>query len=123
MPLAVAAKTHALDPLTVDAAAARAALADAEFLRDRLQIALPRLQARQREVAAAERYTEWTLEYDEAAAEQRALAAALTELYPPFERMIVDLLLRIEQADNRMAHLSHYKPNRADGQPYSDQRW
>ena len=101
MPLAVAAKTHALDPLTVDAAAARAALADAEFLRDRLQTALPKLQARQREVAAAERYRKWATEHDEAAAEQRALAQELTELYPPFEAKIVDLLLRIEKADIR----------------------
>jgi len=44
---------------------------------------------------------EWAAKYDEIAAEQRALAQELTELYPPFEAKIVDLLLRIEKADIR----------------------
>ena len=82
---AVEARSHALDPMVVDPTAARAAMNDAEFTRDRLQTALPQLQARQREVGAAERYKKWAAEYDEVAAEQTALAQELTELYPPFE--------------------------------------
>ena len=107
-----AARNHALDPMVVDPTAARAAMNDAEFTRDRLQTALPQLQARQREVGAAECYRKWAAEYDEVAAEQTALAQELTELYPPFERMIVDLLLRIEKIDNRASHLDYYKPQR-----------
>ena len=120
---AVEARNHALDPMVVDPTEARAAMNDAEFTRDRLQTALPQLQARQREVGAAERYRKWAAEYDEVAAEQTALAQELTELYPPFERMIVDLLLRIEKIDNRASHLNYYKPRRVDGQPYDDNRW
>jgi hypothetical protein len=116
------ARTRALDPLTVDATAACAAMNDAEFTRDRLQTALPQLQARQREVAAAERYRKWATEHDEAAAEQRALAQELTELYPPFEAKIVDLLLRIEKADNRAIHLDFYKPKDANYRAYDDGR-
>jgi hypothetical protein len=73
-----AARNHALDPMVVDPTAARAAMNDAEFTRDRLQTALPQLQARLREVGAAERYRTWAAEYDEVAAEQTALAQELT---------------------------------------------
>jgi hypothetical protein len=92
---------------------------DAEFARDRLQNALPRLQARQREAAAAERYEAWVLQYDEVVAEQRALAAELAALYPPFEVKIVDLLSRAQKADNRASHLSFTKPSLT----YDDGRW
>jgi hypothetical protein len=119
---AVEARNHALDPTVTDPSA-RTALTDAEFTRDRLQTALPQLQARLGEVGAAERYRTWAAEYDEVAAEQTALAQELTELYPPFERAIVDLLLRIEKIDNRASHLDYYKPQRVDGQPYDDNRW
>jgi hypothetical protein len=119
---AVEARAHSLDPMTTDPSAARVALADAEFLRDRLQTALPQLQARQREVTAAESYRKWAAEYDEVAARQTALAQELTELYPPFERAIVDLLLRIEKVDNRMSHLAYYKPLNASHRTYDDGR-
>jgi hypothetical protein len=120
--VAVDARNHALDPMVVDPTAARAALADTEFRRDRLRTALPQLQARQREVDAAERYRKWSAEYDEVAAEQTALAQELTELYPPFERAIVDLLLRIEKADNRAINLDFYKPKDANHRAYDDGR-
>jgi hypothetical protein len=61
-------------------------------------------------------------QYEEAAAEQATLAQELAELYPPFAAKIVDLLLRIQKADNRATHLDFYKPKGADGLPYGDGR-
>jgi hypothetical protein len=115
---AVEARKHALDPTVTDPNA-RTALTDAEFARDRLQNALPRLQARQRGAAAAELSKAWVLQYDKVVAEQRALAAELAALYPPFEVKIVDLLSRAQKADNRASHLSFTKPSLT----YDDGRW
>ena len=51
-----------------------------------------------------------------------AALAQLAQLYPPFERAIVDLLLRIEKADNRAINLDFYKPKDANHRTYDDGR-
>jgi len=53
----------ALDPTVLDPSA-RTAAADAEFTRDRLQAALPKLQTRLAELQTAEAYARWVAEYD-----------------------------------------------------------
>ena len=67
---AVEARARALDPSIADPTEARAALADAEFAGDRLKAALPRLQARHREIDAAERYASWRASYDDVVTRQ-----------------------------------------------------
>jgi hypothetical protein len=117
---AVEARARALDPSVADPTEARAALANAEFAGDRSKAALPRLQARHREIDAAERYTSWRASYDDVVARQSALASELKVLYPAFEAAIIPLLNRIEEVDNEAIRLSFRKPLTADYQHHAD---
>jgi hypothetical protein len=117
---AVEARARALDPGVPDPTEARAALADAEFARDRLTAALPRLQGRHRMLEAAERYAVWRASYDDVVTRQAALAAELKALYPAFEAAIIPLLDRIEEVDNEAIRLSFRKPLTADFQHHAD---
>jgi hypothetical protein len=115
-----AARSRSLDPLLVDTTAARTELADVEFRRDRLQVALPRLKARHLETHKAEQYAVWRASFDAITAKQAALAQELEQRYRPFEDEIVGLLLRIEQADNEAVGVHCSKPTDINGQPYAD---
>jgi hypothetical protein len=117
---AVEARARALDPGVADPTEARAALTDAEFACDRLKAALPRLQARHREIDAAERYTSWRVSYDDVVACQAALADKLKALYPAFEAAIIPLLDSIQEVDNEAIRLSFRKPLTADYQHHAD---
>jgi hypothetical protein len=65
-------RVKALDPaLSPDPKAAREAMQDAEFSRDRLKTLLPRLETRYREIAEAEALTSWKAEAEELEAPRR----------------------------------------------------
>ena len=114
------ARTKALDPLaSPDAAKARGAMEDAAFIRDRLRNVLPRLQARYREVVAAEDLARWVPEYERTKATRDQLAAKLCELYVPFVAEMVPLLSAIEKVDAEIRRVNNAKPEAAHG----DGRW
>src|SRR6476659_6344566 len=85
-------RLKALD-LTSDPRAAHEAVVAAELTRDRLRAALPRLRSKHQQTLAAEQYAAWLPRYEEAQAEQAALAQELAELYEPFVAQIPNLLL------------------------------
>src|SRR5208282_5472321 len=58
------ARVRALDPTVLDPAA-RTALQDADFLTQRLQVALPRLGQRLEEIQAAEYAAEWEPDFEQ----------------------------------------------------------
>jgi len=82
---AKAERIKGLDMLaSPDADNARQAMQAAEFARDRLQAALPRLQDRHCEVVAAEEFALWLPRHEAVKARRDALAAELRDLYVPF---------------------------------------
>jgi hypothetical protein len=106
---------RALDPaVLVDTQAAYAAVVNAEFKRDRLSAALPRLQHWCAKVEAGERYSRWVIDYDNVRAQRDAVAAELRGLYAPLVVKLVDLLERIEAVDAEVKRVNAVKPNDAD---------
>jgi hypothetical protein len=106
--------TKALDPmLSPDAKAAREAMQDAEFARDRLRTVLPRLQARLTEVLEAEEFARWLPQQRAVEARRNELAAKLRELYLPFVEKIVPLMLEIETVDQEIWRVNQAAPYKA----------
>ena len=80
-------RTKALDPaLSPDPKAARQAIEDAAFTRDRLKTLLPRLETRYREIAEAETLAAWRAEADELKPRGAALLHEFAEFYPEWPR-------------------------------------
>jgi hypothetical protein len=116
-------REKALDPLaSPDAAKARAALADAEFCRDRLRTVLPRLQQRFSEARSEEEYARWVVDYEEVKTKRDALVEELREIYPAIEENLTDLLLRIETCDREAKRVNSAKPFDAK-EANGDGRW
>jgi hypothetical protein len=106
---AAEACAQALDPTVLDPSA-RAEAADAEFIRDRLRAALPKLRTRLAELQKAEAYARWVAEYDRVKPLRDALAQELRELYPEFVTRLTDLLRRIQEVDAEVSRVSYAKP-------------
>jgi chromosome segregation ATPase len=109
------ARTRALDPTlaAVDVAAARRALEDATFQRDRLNEAVRRLGERLREVKAQEEHARRRAAYDAALAERDQLAAELAEVYPPLAEKLADLASRIARNDTEVERVNRRLPDGA----------
>jgi hypothetical protein len=102
----------ALDPATViDAAKVGAAVATAELVRDRLQVALPRLQERLRQVRHAEDVAAWTTEAEELEARRKALMIEFRKFYPEMIERIVAHLYSMRALDNEIDHVNSRRPD------------
>jgi predicted transcriptional regulator len=105
------ARSMALDPaLSPDPKAARAAMEDAAFTRERLKTLLPRLQARYQEVQAQEYLAEWRSDYEKLKDERDGLAEELRTIYPELETKITDLFTRIAANDAELSRLHQARP-------------
>jgi hypothetical protein len=98
-----------------DAIDAREEMQAAEFARDRLQAALPRLQKRHCEVVAAEEFEHWLPRREAVKARRDALAAKLGDLYVPFINEAIPLLLEVEEADAEVRRVNPEAPQDAAG--------
>lgn len=94
---AQSARAEALDPAlsTERVAIARREMEDAAFRRDRMQMAVTKLNDRLRELRAEEDDQRRWLAYEKAKKERDKLAGELTETYPVFACQIAVLLTRI----------------------------
>ena len=112
------ARQRALDPALTpaDVAMARSRMEDAAFRRDRMNVALPRLVERAKELEHQEEQQRRWAGFEKAAAERDALAAELKELYPSFETRLFDLMIRIEASDREIERINmQAKPDGAPG--------
>jgi hypothetical protein len=101
----------ALDPIaSPDAAKARAAMEDAAFTRERLRTVLPRLQARLKQVVAAEYAANWEPEFKRVEALRDELAAAMRKLYPAAVAQLVDLFQRAAECDRECSRINGAAP-------------
>jgi hypothetical protein len=83
---------------------------DAEYSSRRLQIALPQLRTRHREVRDDEERKKWYAEYEALKVERDALASELAEIYPAFEAKITDLFARMAANDAALSPLHQSRP-------------
>jgi hypothetical protein len=98
------------DPVIVDPHKARQSLADAEFVRDRLQAALAALQGRLQEQRAREFSAQWHGDYAQVEAESHALAAELHEVYRAAQSELVDVLTRKQACDAKVGRINGSAP-------------
>ena len=99
-------RAKALDPaLSPDPKAAREAMQDAEFSRDRLKTLLPRLQARHKQLQAEEYEARWYAELEEVEAKRDALVEEL-RVYPAMVAKLVDILSRIPAIDAEVSRIN-----------------
>lgn len=99
------AHARALDPTVADPAAAREAQREAEFTTQRLDAALPLLDARLAEVRKAEDRKRWHSDADVLEIERDGLATELREVYAAFEAKIPNLFARIAANDKQLTNL------------------
>ena len=105
-------RVKALDPaLSPDPKAAREAMQDAEFSRDRLKTLLPRLETRYREIAEAEALAVWRAEADELEPRGVALLDGFAEFYPEMAKRIADHLDDMRAFDKQVDDLNRRRPN------------
>src|SRR5262249_46804121 len=94
------ARVRALDPtLSPDPKAARAAMEDAAFVRDRLCTVMPRLEQRHAKAQRAEEKARWVAQYDALVPRVDALAEELRDTYCQFAPKMVDILTRARVLD------------------------
>jgi predicted transcriptional regulator len=104
-------RAKALDPaLSPDPKAAREAMQDAEFSRDRLKTLLPRLQARHKQLRAKEYEARWYAELEEVEAKRDALVEEL-HVYPAMVAKLVDILSRIPAIDADVSRINGSAPS------------
>jgi hypothetical protein len=104
-------RAKALDPaLSPDPKAAREAMQDAEFSRDRLKTLLPRLQARHKQLQAKEYEARWYAELEEVEAKRDALVEEL-RVYPAMVAKLVDILSRIPAIDAEVSRINGSAPS------------
>jgi hypothetical protein len=96
--------------LSPDPKAARAAIEDAVFARDRLHTVLPQLQAQLAKVQRAEKKAAWVREYEEIVPRVNALAAELRSVHTEFEPKIVDILTHARVLDAEVRRVRSRKP-------------
>jgi hypothetical protein len=106
------ARQRALDPLVTasELAAARTAMDDAAFARERLTAAVSRLRQRLAEVQVCEDQARRLAHYRDLEQVRDQLAAELRALYPAFALKLAALLTRIAANDRAIAHVNSHKP-------------
>jgi hypothetical protein len=112
---AEAERTKALDPaLSPDPKAAREAMQDAEFCRDRLKTLLPRLQQRHKEITEAEALAAWKVDAAELEKRRVALGVEFRKFYPGMINRIIDHLHDMRAIDKEIDDLNLRRPHGAD---------
>ena len=108
-------RAKALDPaLSPDPKAARQAMEDAAFTRDRLKTLLPRLETRYREIVDAEALTAWTAEADALQAQRVTLGTEFKKVFSELIGDVVDRLWEMHDLDREITALNHRRPNAAN---------
>ena len=110
------ARARALDPIlsTQEVDAARRAMEDARFRRERLANAVIKLEERLAQVLAEEEDHRRRIAYDKAQVERDKLAAELTDIYPAFAQRLAELLPRIAANDREVDYINgHALPSGA----------
>ena len=99
------ARADAFSPMATPEAvrAGRQAMADAEFRRDRLTIAVGALLDRVRHLKERERQAAESAERDAAVAERDALAAVIGDEMPALTRRYAELVRELEASDRRLS--------------------
>jgi predicted transcriptional regulator len=106
-------REKALDPMrSPDAKAARAAMDEAEFMCNRLQTMLPRLQARYTDVEAAEARARWEKERDGLEVRRDAAAKRFTK-YPALVAELVAIFSECAAIDMEISGLNGRAPSGA----------
>jgi hypothetical protein len=104
-------RERALDPTTVvDTAKASAAIQASELASARLRAAIPRLQERQRQAAAAEYERDWRSQYEKAKADRDKLSAEFAQSYPDLVFRLADLLGRMAALDETVSKVNRTRP-------------
>ncbi len=104
-------RAKALDPtLSPDAKAAREAMLAAEFGRDRLCTALPRLQRRLQEVQAMEYFARWEPDFEQVEAKVEAASRKYAK-YPTLVTELVDIFRDAEEVDKEVARINGSAPS------------
>jgi hypothetical protein len=104
-------RLKALDPaVSPDPKAARGAMEDAAFARDRLKTLLPRLQRRLPQVRHNEELAAWIKVYNELIPRRDALAEELKTIYTEFAPKLVDILARAVKLDREIKRARQTKP-------------
>ena len=107
---ATAERREAFDPtLSPDPTAARAAMDEAEFMCNRLQTMLPRLEAKLVEVEAQEYLARWKADRDHVEKLKDAAAQRFTK-YPELVAKLVDLFREAEQVDKDVSRVNAAAP-------------
>ncbi len=107
---AEAERIKALDPaLSPDPAAARKAMEDAAFIRDRLRTLLPRLHQKHRQVVDQERYDAWCKTFDPLKPRHAAAVEQLRSVYEEFAPKMVAALREAAAVDGEVAAVMHHK--------------
>jgi hypothetical protein len=117
---AARARTRALDPGTADPSEAKSEMIDAEFRRDRLNAALPRLQQRYAKVLQAEAKAAWVKRYDELRPRVEAAAEELKSIYTEFVPKLVAALAHARELDQEVRVCRESKP--VDDEPFDGRR-
>jgi hypothetical protein len=106
--MAERARSRALDPVlsAPDVAAARREMDDAEFRRDRMQVAVTKLGVRLSELRAQEEDHRRRLAYERARAERDKLAVELKDVYPALAARIADLAARVGANDREIVRIN-----------------
>jgi hypothetical protein len=112
---ATQAREEALDPaVVVDTAKVGAAVVTAELTRDRLRAALPRLQARHKELAEAEYVAAWMVDVKRVESLRDEMAEELERVYPAAVGQLVDLMVCIAGVDKEVSHINRHRPSGPD---------
>jgi chromosome segregation ATPase len=109
------ARTRALDPTlsSTEITAARRAMEDAAFRRDRMQEAVPRLNDRLKQLRREEEQARRWKEYTTALAERDALATELDEVYPAMAERLAGLMARVASNDAAIDRVNRSLPDGA----------
>ena len=106
-------RAKALDPaLSPDPKAARQAMEDAAFTRDRLKTLLPRLETRYQEVADAEALAAWQAEAAELQERRLALGTKFRTEYPDLMNPILNQLSAMRALDKEINGAQQSPPHR-----------
>jgi hypothetical protein len=103
------ARVRALDPSLLDPSA-RTALQNAEFLAQRLQVALPRLGQRLEGIQAAEYAAQWEADYEMVKVKRDEWARKYSE-YPKLKAPLIDLLRGAEEIDKEVSRINGAAPS------------
>src|SRR5450759_2274439 len=114
--MAERARSRALDPVpsAPDVAAARREMDDAEFRRDRMQVAVTKLGVRLGELRAEEEDNRRRATYEQVKTKRDKLAAELIDKYPAIERQLVDLFARLDANDKEVNYLNTRLPTNTE---------